>query len=57
MKLASNDMGIPIAYEDMDGAVINNPSSKKIVQVKAVFIIVNVGHVKTCKEIEKILKG
>lgn len=54
-KLAAQDVGIPIAYEDIDGQIINNPSSKEFVKTKAIFTIVNAGNSKTSKEVAKIL--
>lgn len=54
-RLASNDYGIPIAYEDDNGVIRNNPSSKKIVKTNAIFTIVHEGGVKNVSEVQKIL--
>ncbi|MFC1749019.1 potassium channel family protein [Pseudomonadota bacterium] len=39
-KIADIDIGIPIAYECSSGEVINSPSSKELVDTKAIFVIV-----------------
>lgn len=54
-KITSNDLGIPIAYEDVEGKIVNNPSSKKIIRSKAIFVIVAEGKKKIEKEIRKAL--
>jgi len=56
-KLSSNDFGVPIAYEDFSGAVISNPSAKRAINAKAIFVIVREGNVKKDKEVEAILKA
>jgi voltage-gated potassium channel len=56
-KLSSKDLGLPIAYADIDGNVFTNPSSKKMVKTTALFVIVNEGEAKKGKEIEKLLKS
>lgn len=56
-KLAANDLGIPIAYEDSEGNIINNPSSKSNVSAKAIFVIVNAQEIKESTEVESILKA
>jgi voltage-gated potassium channel len=56
-KLTMQDCGIPIAYEDALGAIINNPSSNRVVNARAIFVIVREGSVKKSSEIEKILKS
>lgn len=53
-KFTSNDLGIPIAYEAQDGTIVNSPSSKKKVNSKAVFVIVNDGDVKTNAELQQL---
>ena len=40
-KLTQNDVGIPIAYENNEGEVVNSPLSQDIVEVVALFVIVN----------------
>ena len=35
------DIGTPIAYEDANGTIINNPSSKALITARALFIIIN----------------
>ncbi|MBL6664381.1 MAG: NAD-binding protein, partial [Rickettsiales bacterium] len=55
-KLTSGDLGIPIAYEDTSGAIISNPSTKRVINAKAIFVIVREGNVKTDKEVAAILK-
>jgi voltage-gated potassium channel len=54
-KLAYKDLGIPVAYEDVDGQIFNTPSSKKIINARALFVIVQEGHVKNNQAIEDIL--
>lgn len=56
-KLILKDLGTPIAYEDMAGEVISNPSSERTVSAKAIFVIVREGNVKKSKEVEKMLKS
>jgi voltage-gated potassium channel len=55
--LTSEDLGIPIAYEDKNGIIFNTPPSKKIINAKALFSIVHEGHIKNNQEIEKALKS
>jgi len=55
-KFTFKDFGIPIAYEDTSGAIISNPSSKRVINAKAIFVIVREGNVKTDKEVAAILK-
>lgn len=55
-KLTSHDLGIPIAYEDNEGKIINCPSSKENVETMAVFVIVNKGSARSNEEIEQVLK-
>ena len=55
-KFSANDLGIPMAYEDTSGAIISNPSSKRMINAKAIFVIVREGNVKTNKEVANILK-
>jgi voltage-gated potassium channel len=56
-KLTTQDLGIPIAYEDKQGKIINSPSSKEHVETEAVFVIVNEGCSRSSSEIEQILKA
>ncbi len=56
-KLTSNDLGIPIAFENTQGEVVNVPSSKDMVTTKAIYVIVNEGRSKTSEAIEKILQS
>jgi voltage-gated potassium channel len=56
-KLTASDAGLPIAYEDVDGKIVNNPSSKKLVKTNAIFAIVNDKKSHSCKEIEALLKS
>jgi voltage-gated potassium channel len=56
-KMTTTDLGIPVAYEDLEGKIINNPSSKAIVQTKAVFAIVNEHKIRKSSEIEKIINS
>lgn len=55
-KLSSNDIGLPIAYEDSDGNIITNPSSKKMIKAKAIFVIIEESSAVRLKNLEKILK-
>ena len=55
-KLAKQDIGLPVAYEDPQGEIINNPSSKKIIDSKAIFVLVTSGKAKKSSEIANILK-
>lgn len=55
IKLASKDYGIPVAYEDNDGNVINNPSPTKIVKGRAIFVLIHEGKRKTDKQINRVL--
>ncbi|MFT5703770.1 MAG: voltage-gated potassium channel [Rickettsiales bacterium] len=54
-KLAEKDLGIPVAYEDVDGVIFNAPSSAKIIDAKAIFAIVHEGYTKSNQAIEDIL--
>lgn len=54
-KLAYCDYGLPIAYENTEGKVINNPSSKAFVNAKALFIITNEDNIKTPDEVRACL--
>lgn len=54
-RLAENDAGVPIAYEDQNGIIVNNPSTKQTVKTKAIFVIVHAGNNKTCDEVAAIL--
>jgi voltage-gated potassium channel len=56
-KLTSNDLGIPIAFENDEGKVVSVPSSKDVVTTKAIYVIVNEGRSKTNEEIEQVLKA
>jgi len=56
-KITSHDLGIPIAYEDLQGEVINNPSSHSRISTHAIFVIVNKDEMKTSQEIEIVLKA
>ena len=42
-KLTSNDIGLPIAYQNPIGEIINNPSPKETVEAIAIFAIVSEG--------------
>lgn len=55
-KLASKNHGVPIAYEDINGEIINNPPANKKVQTNAIFVIVSDGKKKTDAQINRILK-
>jgi len=54
-KITTSDLGIPIAYENTDGKIINNPSVKSQVDTRAIFLIVSEGKIKENSEIEAIL--
>ena len=54
-RVIGRDIGIPIAYEDVSGDIINNPSSKKQINAKALFVIVNTHISKTDKEMQALL--
>lgn len=54
-KLAEKDLGLPVAYEDVDGTIFNTPSSAKRINARAIFVIVHEGHVKNSQTIEEIL--
>ena len=56
-KLISKDLGTPIAYEDVEGEIISNPSSDRAINAKAIFVIVREGNVKKSSEVEKILRS
>lgn len=53
-KLTTQDIGTPIAYEDDLGAVHNNPSSRKEIKARAIFVIVSEGKNISLKEMQKI---
>lgn len=55
-KLTQQDLGMPIAYEDTSGAIISNPSTKRVINARAIFVIVREGNVKTNKEVANILR-
>lgn len=55
-KLTTADFGLPIAYENTDGLIFNNPSTKEKVDAKAIFMIVNEGHVRSNEEIIDVLR-
>ncbi|MDA7705209.1 potassium channel family protein, partial [Rickettsiales bacterium] len=44
--LAQNNLGVPIAYQAIDGKIINNPCSSDIIDFKAIFIIINKNNIK-----------
>ena len=52
-KLVANDIGIPVAYIDHEGEVINNPHPDTIIDAKALFVIVRHGNVKKIKEVKE----
>ncbi len=54
-KITSNDLGIPIAYESLDGIVVNNPPARKTVHTQALYIIVDEDKRGIEPEIKKIL--
>jgi voltage-gated potassium channel len=56
-KMTINDLGLPIAYEDENGNIINNPSSKTLAKTKAIFAIVNENRAKKSSEIEKVINS
>ncbi len=55
--LTMQDFGLPIAYENTQGAIINNPSSKDQVSTKAIFVIVNEGCTTDSAVLERLLKA
>lgn len=57
VKLASKDYGIPVAYEDVNGNVINNPSPTKIIKARAIFVLIHQGKRKTDKQLSRILNS
>lgn len=56
-QFAAHDFGLPIAYEDHNNQIIKSPSARSDVRTKAIFVIVKEKHVKSSKEIEKLLKA
>ena len=56
-KLASKNHGLPIAYENKNGEIFNNPAPNKKVDTNAVFVIVNEGSKKSDRQIKVILNG
>lgn len=40
-KLSSNDIGLPIAFEDKKGRIVTNPSSKDVIKAIALFVIID----------------
>jgi len=54
--LASNDLGIPIAYESDTGEIVNNPSAHSEITAKGIFVIVKEGGIKTNEEINELLE-
>jgi len=58
IAMVRGDIGIPISYlTEGDNVVISNPSPNKIVDVKALYVIVREGNIKSVKEIKKSLGG
>lgn len=56
-KLTAEDLGIPVAFETLEGKIVNVPSSKEPVNTNAIYVIVNEGRHKTSEEIEVVLKA
>ncbi|MCH2547162.1 MAG: potassium channel family protein [Alphaproteobacteria bacterium] len=54
-RLAKNDYGLPIAYENAEQEIITNPSAKTIVTATAIFVIVNEGKICLHSEIQHAL--
>lgn len=40
-KLTKNEIAIPIAYEDLQGNIINSPKFSEVINVKSLYVIVN----------------
>lgn len=57
INLAKEDIGLPVAYEDLEGNIINNPSSKEVINSKAIFVLVTSGKIKKASEIANILSS
>jgi voltage-gated potassium channel len=55
LSLSSNDVGLPIAYESTDNCIITNPPPKQIVSMRAVFVIVREGNIKSDQEVSRII--
>ena len=55
-KLCSNDMGLPIAYEDYDGNIFTNPSSQKKIKCRALFVIIDENNAVSKEDLERVLE-
>lgn len=54
-KLASHDIGLPIAYEDKNGEIFSNPPVHSTVDAAAFFVIVREGNIRPDEEIVRLL--
>tara|TARA_Y100000389_G_scaffold31968_1_gene27140 strand:- start:5992 stop:7086 length:1095 start_codon:yes stop_codon:yes gene_type:complete len=54
--LSKNNLGLPIAYENYRGQIINNPSPCDIVQFNAIFVFINKENIKKEEDIIKLFK-
>ena len=55
MSLVERDIGTPIAYRDPTGKIHTNPKPNKLVDAKALFVVIRCGNVHKDKYIQNIL--
>lgn len=54
--LVRANVGIPISYEKVDGSIVNNPPSEKVIDAASIFVIVKYEGAKSTSEVAKLVK-